>query len=90
MTLSVNNLPAHSHSHRDTFWKELSSYADPRGFSNVPRDYNLGGLMGSAAPFDADNNASYYQDRTTADTGGGQAFDIRPPYYALAYIMRVQ
>jgi microcystin-dependent protein len=32
-------------------------------------------------------NREYLQ---TASTGGGQAHENRPPYYALAYIMRVR
>jgi hypothetical protein len=31
-------------------------------------------------------NAEYY---ATTPTGGGQAFDVRPPYYALFYIMKL-
>jgi len=30
------------------------------------------------------------QNETTQPTGSGQAFSVMPPYYALAFIMRVQ
>jgi hypothetical protein len=35
-------------------------------------------------------NHSHAFDVTSESTGGGQAVSIMPPFYALAYIMRVQ
>jgi microcystin-dependent protein len=73
VTLSVPNLPIHSHPYTDYFFHEHSS------------NWSSGG---NASPGDGtgDNQST---TRTTGNTGSGQAFDIRPPYYALAFIMRV-
>jgi microcystin-dependent protein len=39
---------------------------------------------------DNDNDYLYYHSHNTYSTGGGQAHENRPPYYALAFIMRVK
>jgi hypothetical protein len=75
VTLSVNNLPAHSHRISD-----LDRTGNPDGWRDGGRHYW--------------RNASYQghgdQGKQTDNTGGNQPFSILPPYYALAYIMRVQ
>jgi len=73
-TLSVNNLPAHSH----------AVGVKTVGYSS---SYNSS-AEATGAPNNGRNNQS--QTYNTADTGSGHAFSILPPYYALAYIMRVQ
>lgn len=74
VTLSVPNLPAHNHTYTDYYFRERSN------------NWSSGG---NPSPGDGtgDNTSA---TRTTGSTGSGQAIDIRPPYYALAYIMRVQ
>jgi microcystin-dependent protein len=65
VTLSVNQIPAHSHTYNTRAHAE-----------------NAGGLL-----------TDHWEGIATANTGqtgGGQAHENRPPYYALAYIMRVQ
>ncbi|MBM3840512.1 MAG: hypothetical protein FJ398_21625 [Verrucomicrobia bacterium] len=75
VTLSVNNLPAHSHRISD-----LDRTGNPDGWRDGGRHYW--------------RNASYQghtdMGKETDVTGGNQAFDIRPPFYALAFIMRTQ
>jgi len=74
VTLSVPNLPAHSHTYIDSY------------FHCVNTDWKSGG---DNSPGDG-TGANASQTGTTDPTGSGTPFDIRPPYYALAYIMRVQ
>ena len=85
VTLSQNHLPPHTHEYRDRFFAEVglsgSGGAGAEAVSNVP---------GSKSGNDNDNNRVAYFDRTTGSAGAGVAVDIRPRFYALAYIMRVQ
>ena len=39
-------------------------------------------------PWPASNNDCRLDDANTTETGGGQAHENRPPYYALCYIMK--
>jgi hypothetical protein len=45
-------------------------------------EFNTGGTVEDS------NNLETYATQTTTETGGGQAHENRPPYYALAYIMK--
>jgi microcystin-dependent protein len=85
VTLSKANLPAHSHSYRDVYHAEAYSQSDSMASES-------GKKIGSGDT-DYDNNWWSYRTGTT-DTESGtlksEAFFILPPYYALAFIMRVQ
>ena len=75
VTLSVANLPPHTHTYNDWYFVQLNeSYSY----------YAIQGAGNGAA------GASSMQTETTQPTGSGQAFSVLPPYYALAFIMRVQ
>ena len=74
VTLTVPNLPAHNHTYTD-LWFNQNSDTWKGGGDPSPADYTGYGVTTT---------------RTSDSTGSGTAFDIRPPYYALAYIMRVQ
>lgn len=75
LTLSVAQLPPHTHTVSDAY------YAERRGLG--------GAFSGSNDGYDNDNDL-FARDINTGSTGSGQAIDIRPPFYALAFIMRVQ
>lgn len=101
ITLTVNNLPKHKHSgstdyagnHRHRF--EDAYYAEARNGQS-------GTYFGSDEGYDQDNVlftrtafTEYEQNHkhavTTDEVGGGQSFTVNtmPPYYALAYIMKL-
>ena len=73
--LTVGQLPPHSHAVDDYYYSE--NHGSNQGF------------YGSDEGYDQDN-APFWSRHDTLQTGNGDAIDIRPPYYALAYIMRVQ
>ncbi len=77
VTLSVAQMPQHSHVYLDTWWAEYDGW-----------DSTFGRTAGSNRGTDWDNYM-FGGNRTTAPEGGNQPFENRPPYYALAYIMRV-
>lgn len=85
VTLSRANLPAHSHSYRDVYHAEAYSQSDAMASES-------GKKIGSGDT-DYDNNWWSYRVGSTDDMSGtftSTAFSILPPYYALAFIMRVQ
>jgi len=82
VTLSVNNLPAHSH-----------MYAGDDQVSYIhDGNYNAGNnVVSRPGGYDASSSdkgsGTIYR---SSDTGSGTSFSILPPYYKLAFIMRVK
>ena len=75
ITLSVAQMPSHSHGYLDAFFSENQGLSDT--------------WTGSKNGVDNDNSL-FYRNGTTASQGSGSSIDIRPPFYVLAFIMRVQ
>ena len=94
-TLSVSNLPSHNH----TGTTNNDGAHHHRQRLGIIDDENFSGNNGQKPPADApigtksytiDNtNSSHQHAFTTNSTGSGTSFDIRPPYYALAFIMKL-
>lgn len=79
VTLAAGNLPPHSHNYWDIYYSEKAPGADNRYVGSNGTDY--------------DNDPHAFQYYRTTENGNGlnsTPFSILPPYYALAYIMRVQ
>ena len=76
IALTVPELPSHLHSVEDAYYAEVQN----GGPNN---------LIGNKGATDKDNTV-YTRSILSGNTGTGQAFSILPPFYALAYIMRVQ
>jgi len=95
-TLGTNELPSHTHSVGTLSGSNTHSHGIPRG---------SGGSQASTSPYvpspvveqigtpfqTEDETISVTISGDTGNQGGtmGEAFDILPPYYAIAYIMRV-
>ena len=75
ITLTVAQLPPHSHGFKDGYYAENQGLGQKVAGSDEGRDFD---------------NDVYERNSTTSNTGSGAAIDIRPRYYALAYIMRVR
>ena len=85
VTLTATHLPTFSLTYSDVYWMEAGGSATVPGLTSRTIGSNGG---------DSDNYP-YVVDRTATRTATGSgaapnAIAIRPPYYALAYIMRVQ
>jgi microcystin-dependent protein len=87
VTLSGAQLPSHAHSYKDGFHSESSGGSNH--FPNGGVDNYGFNVIGSGST-DVDNRYIYWRPMATDPAGGNQPFDNRPPYYALAYIMRVR
>ena len=80
VTLNENQMPRHRHyySGDDQLWSTHDS------------SYDIG-LVGTVGGYDASSQTSGdARVYMTSRTGGDQAHENRPPYYALAFIMRVK
>lgn len=103
ISLSVDNLPAHNHvasGNTGNAGSHTHSYVDYFWSENDGQNW---GWPGTRAGTDWDNHGYYHTETTdpsgdhnhyfsvtTSTTGGGQAFNKLPPYYAMAFIIRVQ
>lgn len=98
VTLSEGNLPPHSHVYKDSYYPEHSTTMSGR---TLPNPEGLGASYDTFSGFyigsgdsDTDNNTLSYVKRRSETTGGvngaASPFNIRPPFYALAYIIRTR
>lgn len=77
VALTTDQLPAHGHAFFGNVWRR----GTPLPYTQIgSNDYNVSG----------DSNVSQATDFVSAQTGGGAAHENRPPYYTLAYIMRLK
>jgi len=98
VTLNINQIPPHSHSYEDGIYVEhggnyggaLPNWAYPSGGGLDWVQSASGGSVVGSSSTDGDNNCVPWRPMNTANAGGGQPFDNRPAFYALAYIERVQ
>lgn len=95
--VTISNMPAHSH----TFSGTTSTGGNHRHFWSHPYSTSEGGNGTVSILWDDQNfgnqgvwtnfagNHSHSYSGTTSIRGSGSAFDNRPAYYTIAYIMRI-
>ena len=102
VSLSTANLPAHSHTFGASgFTNNSGTHTHPSVARPYPGDSGRAGNASSGAPglhganikgdstgAGGDHSHTVYVNGTTNNTGSGTAHENRPPYYALAYIMK--
>ncbi len=75
VTLTVEEMPKHTHGYKDIYYSENGGQVDvPNGLGSNDTDHD---------------NKGWEIDRTTAEAGADEAHENRPPYYALAFIMKM-
>lgn len=82
--LTTSEMPSHTHLFRDYYYPERISSGGISG-----NEYVGGNRVGSGKT-DSDNNYLLYKSHYTDAAGSGYAHENRPPYYSLAYIMKVK
>ena len=86
VTLDTTQIPSHTHAYAFAQGSNGAIGEGYNGISNVVNQGNVTELEQSGRP-DGQQLAAFTAN--TAVSGGGQAHENRPPYYALAFIMRV-
>lgn len=91
VVLNVNQLPSHTHTvtmnnagthnHSYEYWKRYQSVGDSSLSYYSVYNYSNTGTTGNAG--------SHTHPTTIANTGAGGGHENRPPYYSLAYIMKI-
>ena len=84
VALKEEELPSHGHDFKDYY------HADARNMMRGNYDAVETNSMAGSKGTDYDNDCLQYYEHTTEKTGQGCSHENRPPYYVLAYIMRVR
>lgn len=85
VTLTTSQIPSHTH----TFSGTTNSAAAFSGANMLGNGSSIGQGAGNLNhAYRGDGTHSHTFSGTTASTGGGSSHENRPPYYALAYIMK--
>lgn len=90
VTLLSNQIPSHTHSascSTDGSHQHASGVYTIRGASGSGHTAN--GSYGEDTPITTGKTGAHSHSITIGNTGGSQSHENRPPYYALAYIMKV-
>lgn len=86
--LSIDEMPSHSHTFDDYYYIENAG-ALPNNKVYGHKKHIGGQYMGTAHT-DFNNDYLLYVNHEGDKAGNGQAHENRPPFYVLAYIMRVK
>jgi microcystin-dependent protein len=91
VTLTTNQMPTHLHIGQTATDGAHYHSGNPTYNYSAGGGHTIGELGGLGDPFTVGQNGSSHKHLFGTDnSGGGQAHENRPPYYALAFIMRVQ
>jgi len=90
VTLSTTQIPSHTHTA-----SSASAGSHEHSYDHCVTSSGVGasgsfmyGVTGPRA-FDTDSAGAHTHTITVNNSGGGQSHENRPPYYALAYIMKI-
>ena len=97
-TLTASMIPDHKHQFKDTVWGENNTGGYGWGPEGLGSGWDMANnSIGSKSGYDLDNNLSwvyrttfYARSVTTSATAANDPVPTVPPYYALAFIKRLQ
>lgn len=84
VTLTTQEIPSHVHNFADAYF--IESYPDLVGANGTRW---IGDNLSGSNKTDRDNSYVCLWDHDTRATGGSQSHENRPPYYVLAYIIKL-
>lgn len=94
VTLTSDQIPSHSHTFSGTtnttgaHTHSISEIAPDTTGGTSPAFVNVDNTGDAGISTDSAGSHSHSFSGTTSSTGGGSSHENRPPYYALAYIMK--
>ena len=83
--LTDKEMPKHTHKTKDYYFTEKN--ADLSTHTGVD---SMNKKVWGDGKSDNDNSFMYYYTHETESEGAGESHENRPPYYTLAYIMKVR
>lgn len=84
VTLATQEIPSHVHNFADAYF--IEAHSDLVGANGTQW---IGSNLSGSNKTDRDNSYVCLWDHDTRATGGGQPHENRPPYYVLAYIIKL-
>lgn len=84
VTLATQEIPSHVHNFADAYF--IEAHSDLVGANGTQW---IGNNLSGSNKTDRDNSYVCLWDHDTRATGGGQPHENRPPYYVLAYIIKL-
>lgn len=84
VTLATQEIPSHVHNFADAYFIEAHS-----NLVGANGTQWIGNNLSGSNKTDSDNSYVCLWDHDTRATGGGQPHENRPPYYVLAYIIKL-
>ena len=84
VTLATQEIPSHVHNFADAYYIEALP-----NLVGVNGTQWIGNNLSGSNKTDSDNSYVCLWDHDTRATGGGQPHENRPPYYVLAYIIKL-
>lgn len=84
VTLTTPEIPSHVHNFADAYF--IEAHPDLVGANGTQW---IGNKLSGSNKTDKDNSYVCLWDHDTRATGGGQPHENRPPYYVLAYIIKL-
>lgn len=84
VTLSTQEIPSHVHNFADAYF--IEAHSDLVGANGTQW---IGNNLSGSNKTDRDNSYVCLWDHDTRAAGGGQPHENRPPYYVLAYIIKL-
>lgn len=84
VTLSTQEIPSHVHNFADAYF--IEAHSDLVGANGTQW---IGNNLSGSNKTDRDNSYVCLWDHDTRAVGGGQPHENRPPYYVLAYIIKL-
>lgn len=92
VALAEDEMPRHGHKFKDYYFAQAPSSMTTHKvtrYDNIPATETGNNGIGDKES-DEDNTCMPYYEHESYETGGGGTHENRPPYYVLAYIMRVR
>ena len=84
VTLAIQEIPSHVHNFADAYF--IEAHTDLVGANGIQW---IGNNLSGSNKTDRDNSYVCLWDHDTRAAGGGQSHENRPPYYVLAYIIKL-